>query len=38
MLLGMGAHLELWDASRLAQQERESLANGLPDSAAGFTF
>ena len=38
MLLGMGAHLELWDASRHAQQERESLANGLPDSAAGFTF
>jgi MraZ protein len=38
MLLGMGAHLELWDASRLAEQERESLANGLPDSAAGFTF
>jgi len=38
MLLGMGAHLELWDASRLAQQERESLADGLPDSAAGFTF
>jgi MraZ protein len=38
MLLGMGAHLELWDVSRHAQQERESLANGLPDSAAGFTF
>lgn len=38
MLLGMGAHLELWDASRLAEHERQSLADGLPDSAAGFTF
>ena len=38
MLLGMGAHLELWDASRLAEHERQSLADGLPDSAADFTF
>lgn len=38
MLLGMGAHFELWDAARLAEHERSSLADGLPDSAAGFTF
>ena len=38
MLLGMGGHLELWDATRLAELERQSLADGLPDSAAGFTF
>jgi len=38
MLLGMGAHFELWDASRLAEHERQSLADGLPDSAADFTF
>jgi MraZ protein len=38
MLLGMGAHLELWDASRLAEHERQSLADGLPDSAADFSF
>jgi hypothetical protein len=34
----MGAHFELWDAARLADHERSSLADGLPDSAAGFTF
>lgn len=38
MLLGMGAHFELWDAQRLAEHERAALADGLPESAAGFTF
>ncbi len=38
MLLGMGAHFELWDSARLAEHERASLADGLPESAAGFTF
>jgi MraZ protein len=38
MLLGMGAHLELWDSMRLAEHERQALADGLPESAAGFTF
>lgn len=38
MLLGMGAHLELWDVTRLAEHERQALANGLPDSASDFTF
>jgi len=38
MLLGMGAHFELWDSARLAEHERAALANGLPESAAGFTF
>ncbi len=38
MLLGMGAHFELWDAARLAAHEKEQLANGLPDAAADFTF
>src|SRR5580765_2328732 len=38
MLLGMGAHLELWDSVRLAEHERQALANGLPESAADFTF
>jgi len=38
MLLGMGAHFELWDAARLAEHERQALADGLPDAAAGFTF
>jgi len=38
MLLGMGGHFELWDAVRLADHERAALANGLPESAAEFTF
>ena len=38
MLLGMGAHFELWDVLRLEEHERKSLADGLPDSAADFTF
>ncbi len=38
MLLGMGEHFELWNPERLAALEREQLASGLPDAAAGFTF
>jgi MraZ protein len=38
MLLGMGAHFELWDSARLEEHERASLAGGLPESAAQFTF
>ncbi|MEP6608619.1 MAG: division/cell wall cluster transcriptional repressor MraZ [Burkholderiaceae bacterium] len=38
MLLGMGGHFELWDVAQLAAHERAELANGLPDSAAEFTF
>jgi MraZ protein len=38
MLLGMGAHFELWDAVRLAQHEADALAQGLPDSVGGFSF
>lgn len=38
MLLGMGAHFELWDVVRLGSHEREQLAHGLPDAAAHFTF
>lgn len=38
MLLGMGAHFELWDANCLHEHERASLAGGLPESASGFTF
>jgi MraZ protein len=38
MLLGMGAHFELWDVDRLGEHERASLADGLPAAAADFTF
>ena len=38
MLLGMGAHFELWDATRLAAHEQAALSDGLPAAAADFTF
>ncbi len=38
MLLGMGAHFEIWDAARLQGHEAEVLAAGLPDSLGGFSF
>jgi MraZ protein len=31
MLLGMGAHFELWDAAALAQNEQDTLGQGMPD-------
>lgn len=37
-LLGMGSHLEIWDAVTLAQKEAETVAQGMPDSIAGFSF
>lgn len=38
MLMGMGAHFELWDAQRLAEEESKALAGGLPEAAANFKF
>lgn len=38
MMLGMGAHFELWDAATLAQREAEDLAKGLPDVLNQFSF
>jgi len=38
LLLGMGAHFELWDATRLAAHEQAALSDGLPAAAADFTF
>jgi MraZ protein len=37
-LIGMGSHLEIWDAATLAQKEAEAIAQGMPDSIAGFTL
>jgi len=38
MLIGMGAHFELWDPQRMREREERDLAGGLPEAAAGFTF
>ena len=37
-LLGMGDHLELWDAKRLAQHEAELMSQPMPDALKAFTF
>ncbi|MFO1198696.1 MAG: division/cell wall cluster transcriptional repressor MraZ [Burkholderiaceae bacterium] len=38
MLLGMGSHFEVWDAQRLEQKDKETMAAGMPDSLANFSF
>lgn len=38
MLLGMGAHFELWDAASLASREAQDLAQGMPDVLNQFSF
>ena len=37
-LMGMGSHLELWDAAIQARKEAEAIAAGMPDSIAGMSF
>jgi len=38
VLLGMGAHFELWDAARLAAKEDEAIAGGLPEALSGLSI
>lgn len=38
LLLGMGSHLELWDAERYAAHEAEVMQQGLPDVLQDFSF
>ena len=38
MLLGMGAHFELWDAACLARREAEDLQQGMGDVLNQFSF
>ena len=38
MLLGMGAHFELWDAASLARRESEDLQQGMGDVLNQFSF
>jgi MraZ protein len=38
MLLGLGAHFELWYAATLASREAEDLAKGMPDVLNQFSF
>jgi len=38
MLLGLGAHFELWDAATLAAREQADLAKGMADMLDQFSF
>ncbi|MGE5652284.1 division/cell wall cluster transcriptional repressor MraZ [Noviherbaspirillum sp. UKPF54] len=38
MLLGMGSHFEIWDAEKLAENEAQAVANGMPDVLSDFSF
>lgn len=38
MLLGLGAHFELWDEQQLEQHQAAELAKGLPESLEHFSL
>jgi MraZ protein len=38
MMLGMGSHFEIWDASRLAASELAAISGGVPDVLSNFSF
>ena len=38
MLLGMGSHFEIWDAEKLAENESQAVADGMPDVLNNFSF
>jgi MraZ protein len=38
MLLGMGTHFEIWDAARLAENEAQAIAGGMPEALSNFSF
>jgi MraZ protein len=38
ILLGMGSHLEIWDANTYASKELAAIAQGMPDALKQFTF
>ena len=38
MLLGMGSHLEIWDANTYAAKEQAAITQGMPDALKQFTF
>jgi MraZ protein len=38
VLLGMGSHLEVWDAKTYAQKEQIAISQGMPEALRQFTF
>lgn len=37
-LVGMGSHFELWDAKALEAAHQQTIAAGMPESLANFSF
>ena len=38
VLLGMGAHFEVWDAAVLGSKESETIAGGIPEALSGISI
>jgi MraZ protein len=38
MLLGMGSHFEVWDTEALEAKDKETIAAGMPEALANFSF
>ncbi len=38
ILLGMGSHLEIWDASTYAAKEQIAISQGMPEALRQFSF
>jgi MraZ protein len=38
ILLGMGSHLELWDAATYVTKEQAAMMQGVPDALKQFTY
>lgn len=38
MMLGMGSHFEIWDATSLKVEEEKAIAAGMPESLNDFSF
>ena len=38
ILLGMGSHLELWDAQIYSSKEQAAIAQGMPEALKQFSF
>lgn len=38
MMLGMGSHFEVWDATLLKVEEEKAIAAGMPEGLGNFTF
>ena len=38
ILLGMGSHLEVWDAATYATKEQIAISQGMPEALRQFSF